>query len=305
MKEYFKLQLRILNRHLIEFGVNPGLVYVVVVFLFYHLSIKLFNEITYAPIVYTFISISFIVKIAEEDKVKFLKSVFTKEVFLKIRFIENIFISIPFLAFLLFYKEFLFSVILFSISLLFVFINFNRKSNFTIKTPFYKHPFEFCVGFRKTFLVNIFAFFLCFMAIKVNNLGLGIFSFLLIQLTCLLFYTEPENSYFVWIYSMNAKEFIRYKFRIIVLYSSILCLPIIISLLIFFPTEYALIIGILCLSYLFILTAMLAKYAAFPDKITIREGVILAFLAWFPPILILVIPYLYFESVKKLNTILK
>lgn len=305
IKEYFKLQYKMTNRHLIEFGINPVIVYLASVFLFYQLSIKLFNDVEYAPVIYTFLSLSFIVKIAQESKINFLKSVFTKADFIKVRLLENFLIAIPFLFFLIYYKELIFSFLLVIISFLFALVNFNSKAKFTLKTPFYKYPFEFCIGFRKTFLVNIFAFFICFMAIKVNNFGLGIFSFLLIQFTCLLFYTEPENKYFVWIYSMNAKEFIRYKFRIIVLYSSILCLPIIINLLIFFPTEYALIIGILCLSYLFILTAMLAKYAAFPDKITIREGVILAFLAWFPPILILVIPYLYLESVKKLNTFLK
>ena len=118
IKEYFKLQYKMTNRHLIEFGINPILVYLVSVFLFYQLSIKLFNDVEYAPVIYTFLSLSFIVKIAQESKINFLKSVFTKADFIKVRLLENFLIAIPFLFFLIYYKELIFSFLLFFISLL-------------------------------------------------------------------------------------------------------------------------------------------------------------------------------------------
>ncbi|MBK7030860.1 MAG: hypothetical protein IPH45_17355 [Bacteroidales bacterium] len=60
----------------------------------------------------------------------------------------------------------------------FSFTTHNSRWNFTIPTPFSKHPFEFAVGFRKTFLAWLFAYFLTIMAISVGNFNLGVFSWL-------------------------------------------------------------------------------------------------------------------------------
>ena len=212
---------------------------------------------------------------------------------------------IPFLLILMYYKAYLFSVFLIIISCLSVFYTLNNKYTFTLKTPFYKYPFEFCIGFRKTFYIFIICYFLTYIAVDVANFNLAIFSLLLIQFTCLTFYIYPENIFYVWNYSLNPKEFIRYKFVTAIVYSTILCLPIILCLILFFPNEALISIGILILSYFFILTGMLAKFTAFPDEISIREGVILLFLIWFPALLILIIPYLYFQSIKNLKAILK
>lgn len=305
MKEYFKLQFRIANRRLSEFGVPPTIAYTVLFFLFFYLSIELFKRTKYAGLIYIFVAISFIISLAEENKIDSLKLIFSRSNFLKIRFLENMSITVLFSAILIYNREYLLSFFLFLISSFSVLFTFNRKNNFTIKTPFYKYPFEFCIGFRKTFFIFILCYFLTYIAVDVANYNLAIFSLLVIQFTCLTFYVFPENIFYVWNYSLNPKEFISYKFKIAVLYSSILCLPTILCLIIFFQNEILLSLGILILSYFFILTGMLTKYAAFPDKISIREGVILVFLIWFPPILVLIIPYLYIQSIKNLKTILK
>jgi hypothetical protein len=302
--EYFKLQLRIINRYFTEFGVSPIFVYLIVPFLFFHASNNLFLKTDYASILYSIFGLILIFQFGEKKKNNFLKLTFNKIEYLKIRIFENSLIICPFVFFLIFKQFYIEAILLLFVGISFALITFKNSFTLTIKTPFFKHPFEFCIGFRKTFFVFIIAYFLAFMSINVNNFNLGVFSLLLVQLTCLSYYVNPESSFYVWIYSMSPNEFIKYKFRTIIIYSTILCLPIVISLAVFFTKDIYIILGILCLSYLFILTGMLAKYAAFPDKITIREGVILAFLAWFPPILILVIPYLYIKSVKKLNTIL-
>lgn len=304
MKEYFKLQLRIINRHLTEFGVLPLFVYVIAPFLFFYASNNLFLKTDYASIIYSFFGLILIFQFGEVKKNNFLKLTFHKAEYLKIRIIENSFIICPFVFFLIYKQFYLEAILLLSVGVSLAFVTFNNNFSFTIKTPFFKHPFEFCIGFRKTFFVFLIAYFLTYISIDVNNFNLGIFSLLLVQFTCLNFYTIPESSFYVWIYSMSPKEFIKYKYRTIILYSTLLCLPIIISLAIFFTKDIYIILGILCLSYLFILTGMLAKYAAFPDKISIREGVVLGFLVWFPPTLILILPYLYVQSLKKLKEVL-
>lgn len=304
MKAYFILQIKMMNRHLSEFGVPPLLVYVVAPFIFFYSINELFLRTDYAALLLFFSGLSVVFKLGDKNKNDFLNITFSKIDYLKIRNIENGIVLFPFVLFLVYKQHFFLALLLLLFGFILAFIKIVPSYNVTIKTPFFKHPFEFCIGFRKTFVVFIVSYFLTFMAIDAENLNLGYFSILLVQLNCLNFYTKPENKFYVWIYSLNPTAFIKYKFKIIVLYSTLLCLPVVVGLCLFFPNEVFTIIGILFLSYFFILTGMLAKYAAYPEAISIREGVVLAFLVWFPPVLILILPYLYVQSIKKLNEIL-
>ena len=47
-----------------------------------------------------------------------------------------------------------------------------------------------------------------------------------------------------------------------------------------------------------------AKYAAIPQKIGLLQGILFAKAMAIPPLLLAVIPYFYFKSIKRLNTIL-
>ena len=143
------------------------------------------------------------------------------------------------------------------------------------------------------------------MGISVGNLNLGIFSLILTLLSCLNYYTNSEDEFYVWIFSLTPKEFVRYKLKNIIHYSTILCLPIIISLSIFFYTKIDIIVGFQFLGYLFIFTTMLAKYSVFPEKLNIRFVIVFALTVWLPPLLLLIIPYLYLQSTKKLKETLQ
>ena len=305
MKAYFKLQFKMTNRRLLEFGVPPIVAYGATVLLFFYASTYLFEQTQYAGLLFLILGISLFFRLGEENKITFLKLSFSKKDFFTIRLIENLLVTLPLSLVLIFNREYLLSAILILTSCFLTFYGLNKKYFFTLKTPFYKYPFEFCTGFRKTFYIFIFCYFLTYIAVDVANYNLAIFSLIVIQFTCLTYYIYPENIFYVWIYSLSPKEFIRNKFVIAIVYSTILCLPTILCLLLFFPNEMSISIGIIIISYFFILTGMLAKYAAFPDEISIREGVILIFLVWFPPILVLIIPYLYFQSIKNLKSILK
>ena len=304
MKEYFTLQFRMLNRQLTEWGIEPIIGYLVGVFAFIGLSIKLFEETQYAEYIYVALSLSLTIKLNEVNRNEFLKLCYSKVEYIKLRLIENFIISIPFIIFLIYKEKYLFSILLLISICLLTVVDLKNKSNFTLPTPFYKHPFEFIVGFRTKYLLYFFTYFLTFMSISVVNFNLGIFSLILDLLSCLNYYTNSEDEYYVWIFSLTPKEFIKYKLKNIVLYSTILSLPIIISLSIFFYIKIDIILGIQCLGYLFIFTTMLAKYSVFPEKLNIRFGIVFALTLWFPPLLLLIIPYLYIQSTKKLKEIL-
>ena len=305
MKEYFILQFKMQNRQLTEWGIEPVIGYVVGLFAFIVLSIKLFEATQFAEYFYMVLALSVVLQWNEVDRNDFLKLCYAKSEYIKIRIIENLLVSIAFICFLLVQEKY-FSGILLSISVcLFSQIDLKSKSSFTVPTPFYKHPFEFTVGFRTNYILYLGAYLLTLMAIYVDNFNLGIFALLLTLLSCLSYYTNAEDAFYVWVFSLSPKEFIRYKLKNIIQYASLLCLPITISLSLFFPTKIDIILGVQCLGYLFIFTTMLAKYSVFPEKLNIRFGIVLALTVWLPPLLVLIIPYLYLQSTKKLKEILQ
>jgi hypothetical protein len=305
MKEYFILQFKMLNRQLTEWGIEPIIGYIVGFLAFIGISIKLFEKTQFAEYIYIALALSLIIKINEVNRNDFLKLCYFKIEYIKLRIIENLIVSIAFIIFLILQEKYLSSILLLISACLLSLIDLKNKSSFTLPTPFYKYPFEFTVGFRTNYFIYFFAYFLTFMSISVNNFNLGIFSLILTLLSCLNYYTNSEDEFYVWMFSLTPKEFIRYKLKTIIKYSTILCLPIIISLSICFYTKIDLIIGFQCLGYLFIFTTMLAKYSVFPQKLNIRYGIIFALTLWFPPLLLLIIPYLYIQSTKKLKEILQ
>ena len=305
MRKYFTLQFKMLNRQLIELGIEPIIGYSVGVFTFIGLSIKLFEKTQYAEYVYILLALSFTIKLSEVNRNEFLKLCYPQNKYKRLRTIENLIITIPFAIFLIFKNKYLsLNLLLILIYLLTVF-DFKNKSNFTLPTPFYRHPFEFTVGFRTNFFFYLFAYFLTFMSISANNFNLGIFSLILALFTCLNYYTNTEKEFYVWIFSLTPKEFISYKLKTIIQYSTLLCLPIAISLSIYFYNKIDIILGFQCLGYLFISTTMLAKYSVFPEKLDIRFAIIFILTVWLPPLLLLIIPYLYIQSTKKLKEILQ
>lgn len=305
MKQYFILQYKMLNRQLTEWGIEPVIGYLVGVFVFISISTILFEKTQFAEYLYIVVALSLVIQLNDIDRNDFLRLCYSKAVYMKIRMIENLIVSMVFIFFLIFQEKYLSSVLLFISASLFSLVDFKNKSSFTLPTPFYKYPFEFTVGFRSNYFIYFFAYFLTFMSISVDNFNLGIFSLILTLLSCLNYYTNSEDEFYVWVFSLTPKEFIRYKLKNIIQYSTILCLPIIISLSLFFYTKIDIILGFQFLGYLFIFTTMLAKYSVFPEKLSIKLGIILALTLWFPPLLLLIIPYLYIRSTKKLNEILE
>jgi hypothetical protein len=305
MKEYFRLQFKMLNRQLIEWGIEPLIGYLVGIVVFVGISIKLFESTQYAEYLYVFFALSLVIRLSEVSRNEFLKLCYPKKEYEKLRVVENVVVATPFIVLLLFQGKIWSSVLLLLSTCLLTVFDFKSKFNFTLPTPFYKHPFEFTIGFRTNFFLFIIAYFLMVMALIVPNFNLGIFSLILVSLVCLNYYINSESEFYVWIFSMTPKEFISYKLKNIIQYSTLLYLPITIGLSVFFPEKIDVILGFQCLGYLFVFTAMLAKYSVFPEKLGLRLGIVLALTLWLPPLLLLIIPYLYIQSIKKLKEILQ
>ena len=159
MKEYFILQFKMLNRQLTEWGIEPVIGYVVGLFAFIGISMKLFEKTQFAEYIYIVLALSLVIKLNEINRNDFLKLCYSKTEYIKIRIVENLIVSIVFITFLLFQEKYLSSILLFISVCLFSLIDLKSKSSFTLPTPFYKYPFEFTVGFRSNYFIYFFAFF--------------------------------------------------------------------------------------------------------------------------------------------------
>lgn len=304
MKDYFELQIALLNRKIKEAGLNPLFGYALSLTAFILLSEYIFNKTGFAKYVVILTCLSLLFKLSEKKRIDFLRSTFGDKVKLKIRVIENFIICAPFLGILV-YKSLLFEAgVLFLSSLILALAAFHSNFNLTLPTPFSKKPYEFSTGFRKTFFIFPIAYALTIIAISVDNLNLGIFAFLLVFLTTISYYQKPEQDYYVWIYKEMPKVFLKNKVFNASKNATFLVAPIIIILLIFYPDDFDLILLFFIIGLLFLCAVILAKYSAYPEQMNLPEGMIIAFSLYMPPLLLAVIPFFYSKLIKKLKHLL-
>jgi len=292
-------------RKLTAFGLNPILGFLIIGALFIGGSIYLFYKTQYAQYGYILLALSLVVQQCERKRNDFLKLIFTHSPYLKLRLIENFLVVSPFIAFLAYKQLFPAMLILSTITLVISLVNFNSTFNFTIPTPFYRRPYEFAVGFRNTFYLFIMTYSLTFIAISVGNFNLGIFSLLLVFFITLTFYSKPEDLYFVWSFIDSPKGFLMKKIRTGLVYSTMLSTPILIILSIFFFSEIKILLIFQLLGYIYLITIILAKYSAYPNEMSLPQGILFSLSLMLPPALFITIPLFYYQSIKSLTSILK
>lgn len=305
MKNYFYLQYKIINRSFVEFGIPVFIGYLIILGGFFIGTEKLFQQVDYANLIYIVLYAGLTLQLSNFDRNRFLQLCFSQEKYFKLRLIENYVLALPFVAFLIYKQNYLVITFILVLAAILSFIKFDAVFQKTIPTPFSKKPFEFAIGFRKTFYVFAIVFFVLIKAIDVSNLNLGIFSIVACFAIIFSYYSFPENSYYVWNFGLTPKEFLWNKIRISLQYSSYLVVPFVAILCFFFFKEFESILIFTFLGYLFTIAGVLAKYSAYPEKMNVVQGVFLAFSLYFPPLLVVVIPIFYFQAIKNLKRILK
>ena len=304
MKYYFRLQYTLVNRHIKDFGLHPIAGYFLGVVGFAGLSFYLFHKTELAVYLYLAITLSLILQHGNARRNEFVKSCYSGQEYLQIRALENFLIAAPFLLFLLSKQCFWAAGSLALGAGLAVFLNVRQLFYFSLPTPFYKHPFEFLVGFRNTSLLVFFAYFLTVMSLMVDNFNLGLFSLMLLFLLSLSYYGNPEGSFFVWMHQRTSKAFLGYKVKIALRHVSLLSVPVLLTLLIFYSENWMVILAVQGLGYLYLTCMVLAKYANYPQQISLPQGILMAIGFVFPPLLIGIIPFFFSQSVKRLHSFL-
>ena len=226
---------------------------------------------------------------------------FSEADYREIRIIENLLVSTPFMFFLLYKQCFAAALVLVILAPIMGLKRFNTAMNFVLPTPFSRRPFEFVVGFRNTFFIFPLSYALACIAIAVDNFNLGIFSMLFVFLPISAFYVKPENEYYVWMFAVKPGAFLLKKIQTAVIFSIILVSPVLASLLVFYPGEAYTILLFFLAACAILATVVLAKYSAYPGEMNLPQVVMIAFSLYFPPLLLAIAPYFYFQSVRHLK----
>ncbi len=305
MKFYFLLQCKRIYRHIDDFGTIPIVGFVVLIAVFIGVSRAIFDNVSQAHFYYITIGLGLSLKLGTVKRTDFLKHCFPKRTFWKVRVLENSIFILPFTLFLCYKQLYIEAVATQILAIATSFINSIEIRSLTIPTPFGKKPFEFIIGFRKSFWVFILTYALMSIAIFVNNYNLGVFSLILVFVTCMSYYSKPEPLYYVWIHAMTPKAFLYDKIKTAVTFSFILTLPIIIGLSVSFPfVELQFTLLFTFLGFCFIILTILGKYHNYPSQISIFQSLAILVSLIFPPLLFLFIPVFYRKSIKNLNSIL-
>lgn len=303
--EYLKLQIQLNFRKIKDSGFNPWLVLCLFIAGFAAFTTYLFTQTEYAAPIYVALALSVIAKLSEEKRNEFFKINFGNRKTKIIRITENTIITLPFIAVLLVKSHFFPAAFLLGFAVLYAFYIFQSKYTFVLPTPFSKNPFEFAIGFRNTFPLLILAYGLIPLAVKFSNFNYGIFALVITFVITMGYYNKPEDEYYVWNSNRSAAQFLFEKIKTALFHSSILAAPLGILLTYLFPENIIIIGAFILIGWAFLIAMILGKYASYPDELNISIGVFIALCISFPPLLLVVIPYLFQKSKTRLSALLK
>jgi len=305
VKIYFQIQWKIINRHIKEAGFNVVLAWLIALITFIGLSIGLFTKYEYPEYLFSMLPIFLSIRLADLRRKEFIIICYGNRRYYLIRVLENVLISIPFLIFLVIFQHYLISILLAIFALTLTIFQWQSKFHFIIPTPFQKNPYEFPRGFRKTILLIGLVYSIAIIAVRFENYNLGLFSLILGFLTSMSYYSFTEDRFFVWLHIEKPKGFLLRKIKVAVLCNGLLYLPLIMMMSFFFYENIYQILILWGAGNLFLLYIIFVKYSAFPNKVGLKESILLAVTIYFPPLLLITIPYFYFQSLRSLSKFLK
>jgi hypothetical protein len=302
---YFQLQFKLLNRRFKDLGFEPWFAYVLLLATLATITHQSFERFSFAPFVLVGVCMLLQVNLGNQKRIDFLKTVFTVSKFRQIRLLENASLALPFMLELIIYQKWIALVLLIAGTFLLALVNVKFSHQKTLPTPFSNRPFEFTVGFRSALFLLIACYILMGIALYVDNFNLGMFSILALFVVCMGFYAQPEDEFYVWIHHHSPSTFLFSKVKIALMYVSLLSTPLVLILLGFYPMNGGYIALFVLITFVFMITVVLAKYAAYPNEIQLIQVFFLGISIPAPFLLLLFIPLFYNQATNRLKSYLK
>lgn len=292
---YFSLQWKLIQRQIIDFGIPLTIALIGAPILFFGLSAVLYSRTEYAAFILVATCISWQLKISNSKRIEFLKLQYKSSLFLKIRLIENLLVVLPFSLILAMHADWIFLIAAFVFSIALIFYKQRRLFHFSLPTPFAKKPFESIIGFRTFYAFYPICIALLLIAYKVSNPNLAFVALALTSLSSLLFYQLLEPTFWIWIHSTNAKQFLSNKVKTAVFQHLIMFTPITLICVLLFPVYWYFGLAILLMSAVYLSLTVIAKYANYPNQISVIDGILVG-ISMFIPILL---PFSFYYFLKK------
>jgi len=302
MPFYFQLQWRRLLRLLRVSGLHPYVALVVGAGLFGLLSYALFFKApVLAPWIYPGLAVGVFTLAGNRERTHPIRNAFPSRQYYQLRWVENLILALPFVLYALAEWEPWTALAVIGLASLLSPLQFRPPFHRAIPTPFASQPFEFPVGFRKSFWVFPLAVFLLVMAIEAENFNLGIFAWGITFLTCAGYYQRPEPVSFVWNFSLTPAAFLNYKLKQAALLSSLVTLPYLVVLIGWHPEWWWGLLIAEVLAIALVGVNLLGKYAFYPSPFNLMQALIFGGSLFFPPAMLVSLPLLYQKAKSNLQ----
>ena len=313
IQHYFSWQFKLFSRSIRHFGLPPVVGYALLALVVMVLPAVLWPQKTYFPWLYFAAGVLAMNPFRSDGRNEFLKICYSKREFLLLRTVENLLLVLPFSLVLLIRRQFLLALGLLIIAFFRgITANWNRKRmNLpALPTPFSKRPFEFAIGFRVSFPLILFLYYVVLMAVIHDNFNLGIVSVYAVFIICLGYYSQMEPEYYVWMHTDTPKQFLFLKLKTAFVYAFSLVVVPIVTLSFFFPKLIGFLLLAVLMGFMNLAITILLQYTEFPKQFNIGDGLLLTacvICPVYPPLVLLPIPlvfYLFGKAQKNLNNYL-
>lgn len=263
----------------------------------------LVSRTAYAPVILVLVQFFMILPFSESQRLDELSLVFDKAQVRKIRWLENIMLSIPVIICVGVISAQLVLVPIIGAFILGL-VKLPRTRTRVIPTPFGKSPVLFPSGFRKSVPFLGIGVLIASFSIIIDNYNLGLFSVIMTFIIVYGYYSLSEPYEYIWIYSLNATEFLRLQLTKGIINTMLMTLPIVLVFFFLDIQKWYLPLVILTLGVLNLVNIICSRYRDFPNEVSIPNGIIVALSLMVPPVLIITIPYFYLKARDNLKEIL-
>lgn len=311
MFDYLRLCRTLLERQLVAWRLAPWLVYTLAPVLFVGLAALLLQRSEHLAWALVFLGLSSIRPLSDGGRNDFLRGLFRGDQYRRVRLIENGLLLLPFFLCLAVGAVWLRSLscgagalVLGGVGISMVWWTDRPRSSRGLPTPFSANPFEYAVGFRKYWWVLLIAVFLMGQGGWVNNFELAAFGLFVLGMTGVQIVQEPEPGFYVWIYAMPAKEFLRRKLTLTLRHQALVVIPFALLLILLFPARWAVTLFVVVLVMACQAFNLLIKYSNFPHRLNVGHGFIFALGLIVFPTLFILIPLYYQRALARLAILL-
>jgi hypothetical protein len=304
MQYYWLLQYRMFNRQLRDFGIPPIVGYLLLLGGFVLLSWLVFQRIMYAPYAYALLALALLAPLHQSGRNRFLQNCFGPRRYRLLRLAENGLAALPFLLFLVYKTCYWQALALGCLAPALSWVRLGNGSLPAWPTPFRRQPFESIMGFRRNIGLLAACYAFAGIAVAVDNPNLGMAALLGLFIICMLFYQYTEPIFYVWVFALSPTQFLWHKTKRALWHTTLLCLPAALLLVIAFTGQCWALVGLFVLGLLYVATMISAKYAVFPHTMNLPQIVLLTLGLSLPPLLVVLLPYFYIQSLQKLKPVL-